>query len=84
MTDLHHCTDSQIPMKKGIYHYLHHLRHGEPQRVTLHSILVDQEVSVLTDLFCNSRGTGKTRCKAHGWSHIKTANIQDTEFSITG
>lgn len=46
-------------MKQGNSHYLHHLRHQEPQRVSLHLILVDQEVSVLTDLFCNSRGTDK-------------------------
>lgn len=37
------------------------LRHREPQRVTPHLIPVDQEVSVLTDLFCNSRGNGKNK-----------------------
>lgn len=48
--------------------------------MTRRSIPVDQEVSVLTDLFCNSRGTGKMKCEAHGWSYIKTANIHDRVF----
>lgn len=40
-----------------------------------HLNLAKQEVSVLTDLLCNLRGTGKRRLKAPNWIYKKKANI---------